>query len=83
MFARNTQSLIQKSMATGRLTNRLTPLMTTPMRFFDLHEYHSKKLMGDYGINVQKGALARSAAEALQVAKSLDNTNGLVVKAQV
>lgn len=70
-------------MATGRLTNRLTPLMTTPMRFFDLHEYHSKKLMGDYGINVQKGALARSAAEALQVAKSLDNTNGLVVKAQV
>ena len=53
------------------------------MRFFDLHEYHSKKLMGSFGINVQKGAIAKSAEEALQVAKSLDNTNGLVVKAQV
>lgn len=39
--------------------------------------------MGQFGINVQKGALARSADEALTVAKSLDNTRGLVVKAQV
>ena len=58
-------------------------MVQTPMRFFDLHEYHSKKLMGSFGINVQKGAIAKSAEEALQVAKSLDNTNGLVVKAQV
>ena len=39
--------------------------------------------MGDHGINVQKGAIARSAEEALEVARSLSNTNGLVVKAQV
>jgi len=37
--------------------------------------------MGSFGINVQKGALARSAEEALTVAKSLDNSHGLVVKA--
>ena len=39
--------------------------------------------MGQFGINVQKGALARSAEEALSVASSLDNSKGLVVKAQV
>jgi len=39
--------------------------------------------MGEFGINVQKGALAHSAEEALSLAKSLDNSKGLVVKAQV
>ena len=39
--------------------------------------------MGSYGINVQKGAIARTAEEALTVAQSLDNSKGLVVKAQV
>ena len=58
-------------------------MTSTPQRFFDLHEFHSKKLMGSFGINVQKGAIARSAEEALKVAKSLDNSKGLVVKAQV
>ena len=62
-------------------TLRAMPIISTPQRFFDLHEYHSKKLMGSFGINVQKGALARSAEEALTVAKSLDNSHGLVVKA--
>jgi len=62
---------------------RTLPLVATPQRFFDLHEFHSKKLMGQFGINVQKGALARSAEEALSVAKSLNNDKGLVVKAQV
>ena len=62
---------------------RAAPLISYPQRFFDLHEFHSKKLMGSYGINVQKGAIARSAEEALEVASSLDNSKGLVVKAQV
>ena len=62
---------------------RAMPLISAPQRFFDLHEFHSKKLMGQFGINVQKGALARSAEEALEVAPSLDNSKGLVVKAQV
>jgi succinyl-CoA synthetase beta subunit len=51
------------------------------MRFFDLHEYHSKKLMAQYGINVQKGALARTPQEAYDIAKTLSNKGGLVVKA--
>ena len=60
------------------------PLMASqPHRHFDLHEYHSKKLMGEFGINVQKGALARTAQEAFDVASKLDNKSGLVVKAQV
>ena len=53
------------------------------MRFFDLHEYHSKKLMGQFGINVQKGALARDPQAAFEIAKTLSNNGGLVVKAQV
>ena len=39
---------------------RKSQLTAYPKRFFDLHEYHSKKLMGEFGINVQKGALART-----------------------
>lgn len=35
-------------------------MLANPVRFFDLHEYHSKKLMASFGINVQKGALART-----------------------
>jgi succinyl-CoA synthetase beta subunit len=47
----------------------MAPAMTSlPRRYFDLHEYHSKKLMGTFGINVQKGELARSADEAFEVA---------------
>ena len=71
-------------MAMARPRPLLTmPLLSTSQRFFDLHEFHSKNLMGQFGINVQKGALARSAAEALTVARELDNSKGLVVKAQV
>ena len=39
--------------------------------------------MGTFGINVQKGELARSADEAFEVASKLNNKSGLVVKAQV
>ena len=52
-----------------------------PKRFFDLHEYHSKKLMLQYGVNVQKGALATTPEQAYEIAKTLSNKGGLVVKA--
>lgn len=58
-------------------------LLAYPKRFFDLHEFHSKKLMAEYGINVQKGAVARTPEEAFTIAKGLSNKGGLVVKAQV
>lgn len=67
-----------------RFQARLTqPLLSTPRRFFDLHEFHSKKLMAQFNINVQKGALARTPDEAFEIAKTLSNKGGLVVKAQV
>lgn len=80
----NRSMLARHSMAMARPRPLLAmPILATPQRFFDLHEFHSKKLMGSFGINVQKGELARSAEEALAVASSLDNSKGLVVKAQV
>ena len=83
MFARHTQSLMRSWTLASPQMQRMTPLTYNPQRYFDLHEFHSKKLMGQYGINVQKGNIARSAAEALTVAQALDNSKGLVVKAQV
>jgi len=52
-----------------------------PRKFFDLHEYQSKIILGGNGLPVQKGDLATSSEEALRVAKSLQGE--LVVKAQV
>jgi succinyl-CoA synthetase beta subunit len=50
-------------------------------KFFDLHEYQSKIILGNFGLPVQKGDLAQSSDEALKVAKSLKGE--LVIKAQV
>merc|ERR1712166_1536399 len=54
-----------------------------PKRFFDLHEYHSKKILGEFNVNVQKGELAFTAEQAQEIAGRLSNAGGLVVKAQV
>lgn len=54
MFARHAQSMLTRKWQMPRpLINSMTPSLTyNPQRFFDLHEFHSKKLMGEYGINV-------------------------------
>jgi succinyl-CoA synthetase beta subunit len=62
---------------------RCHQLAPTTRRFFDLHEFHSKNLMAQHGINVQKGALATTAQQAFEIAQTLSNKGGLVVKAQV
>jgi hypothetical protein len=36
----------------NRFLMRSQHLLATQKRFFDLHEYHSKRLMASYGINV-------------------------------
>ena len=60
------------------------PLTTPIRRFFDLHEYQSKDLMRKFGVLVQKGEIATTAAEAEQVAKNLNIKDGIfVLKAQV
>lgn len=57
--------------------------MSLPRRFIDLHEFQAKHIMGKYGINVQKGALAHNAQEAEKIATTLNAKGGLILKAQV
>ena len=59
------------------------PLLSLQRRFFDLHEFQSKFIMGQYGVNVQKGALASNAVDAERIATTLSNKGGLILKAQV
>ena len=54
-----------------------------PRRFFDLHEYQSKKIMLDFGVKVQKGKLAATAQEAFETSQTLSNKGGLILKAQI
>jgi len=56
-------------------------ILSLQRRYFDLHEYQSKYIMGRFGVNVQKGELANSASEAKEVASKLSNKGGLIVKA--
>ena len=58
-----------------------TPLINLQRRFFDLHEFQSKFIMGKYGVNVQRGALALNDTEAAQIASGLSNKGGLILKA--
>ncbi|MCJ1289418.1 Succinate--CoA ligase [ADP-forming] subunit beta, mitochondrial [Xylographa carneopallida] len=51
-------------------------------RALSIHEYLSARLLKSYGIGVPKGEVARSAAEAETVAKSIGGDD-MVIKAQV
>ena len=51
-----------------------------PKNFFDMHEYQCKELMRKYNVQCEKGDIATTGSEVLQVANSLDSTNKLVVK---
>ncbi len=48
----------------------------------NLHEYQSKRLFADYGVPVQDGDVAHSAAEAVECARTLGG-DAWLVKAQV
>jgi succinyl-CoA synthetase beta subunit len=50
-----------------------------------LHEHQAKDLLERYGVRVPRGAVARSASEAVQVARELhrEGAGAFVVKAQV
>ncbi|KAL7675527.1 hypothetical protein ACOME3_001796 [Neoechinorhynchus agilis] len=63
-----------------------TPLFSIqPCRFLNLHEYQSKKLLADGGINVQRFRVVQTADEASKAGIELMNTiaKELVIKAQV
>jgi len=51
-------------------------------RALSIHEYLSSDLLRAYGIDVPKGSVAKTAAEAEKVAKSI-GTDDMVIKAQV
>ena len=52
-------------------------------RGFYLHEYQSKEIMREVGINVQKGGLALTPTEAKEIGSTLSAKHGLILKAQV
>jgi succinyl-CoA synthetase beta subunit len=52
----------------------------------NLHEYQGKELLKSYGVKIQEGIVAHSAAEAVEAAKKIKeryNSGWCVVKAQV
>ncbi len=66
-----------------QLQSKARSLAGVTARRFHLHEYQSKQIMRDFGVTVQKGGLALTADEAMEVSKTLDPKGGLIVKAQV
>jgi succinyl-CoA synthetase beta subunit len=58
----------------------------TPVRFLNLHEYQSKDLMSSFGVVVQRGKMAASAAEASTISAEILKSNPkaeLILKAQI
>ena len=52
----------------------------------NLHEYQGKEILSGYGVAIQRGAVATSPEEAVEVAKKLNAETGtewFVVKAQI
>ncbi|CAH3193786.1 unnamed protein product [Porites evermanni] len=53
-----------------------------PVRWLNLQEFQSKKLMADNGLHVQRFKVAENAKEAVEIAKEL-NAKEFVLKAQI
>ena len=52
----------------------------------NLHEYQGKEILAGYGVRIQRGKVAQTPSEAVEVAKQLTaetGTSWYVVKAQV
>ena len=52
----------------------------------NLHEYQGKEILASFGVRVQRGKVATTPAEAVEVAKQLTEETGTgwhVIKAQV
>lgn len=65
------------------LRSQVKVLAATIKRDFHLHEYQSKQIMNDFGVTVQRGGIALTPEEAMNVSKPLNPKGGLIVKAQV
>ena len=56
--------------------------LTQQLRFLNLQEYHSKGLMENFGLNIQKFKMAESVEQANQIAETF-KVNEFVIKAQI
>lgn len=80
--------LQQSMLATNKLTSSLISRQLVhrwnpqPTRKFNVHEYQAMSLFEQYGIATPRGGVAKTAAEAEQIAKKLGGKD-FVVKAQV
>ncbi|RYY35347.1 hypothetical protein EON62_02565 [archaeon] len=68
------------------LQRAAAPVSGGAVRFLNLHEYQSKDLLESYGVQVQKGRMAKDAEEAAKVASWILGENPaaeLILKAQI
>lgn len=68
------------------LPGLMAPQTAGAKRFLNLHEYQSKDLLEKYGVSVQKGKVASTAAEAKAISDWILEENPeaeLIVKAQI
>jgi succinyl-CoA synthetase beta subunit len=83
MMRHVTKQVLRQS---SKLNQNFMPAAQTSVRFLNLHEYQSKDLMEEYGVNVQKGKMAESAADAAKVSKWIKEENPdaeLILKGQI
>ena len=64
------------------IPNKQYAASTVPVRYLNLHEYQSKRLMEDHGIAVQKFEIVDNPADAKQATQKL-NASEYVVKAMI
>ncbi|KAK3728435.1 hypothetical protein QZH41_009481 [Actinostola sp. cb2023] len=63
-------------------SKQVSPVSVVPVRWLNLHEYQSKKIMQDNGLNVQRFVVCENAEESVKLSKEL-NAAEYVVKAQI
>ncbi|KAL8364986.1 hypothetical protein RB595_004006 [Gaeumannomyces hyphopodioides] len=82
MFRLARSRVLASAVPKPTLSSRLPGLAQQQRRALSIHEYLSADLLRKYGISVPAGQVARTAAEAEQVAKDI-SSDDMVIKAQV
>ncbi|KAK4132931.1 succinate-CoA ligase [Trichocladium antarcticum] len=81
-LGRNSRALVSAFAAPKLSPSIRLPSISQQRRALSIHEYRSADLLREYGIDIPKGAVAHTPAEAETVAKSIGNDD-MVIKAQV
>eukprot|EP00939_MAST-03C_sp_MAST-3C-sp1_P002845 g2845.t1 len=78
--------MLVRSTVSKTLRRRGGPNRTQQVRFLNLHEYQSKDVMEQFNVRVQKGKMASTSEEALEISKWIKSENPdaeLILKAQI